>query len=252
MSGWSLPLVLSFALLGLAFNTGCATPGKLHLYSMSAVPMAFIHDSGPHPDYSAITPSLLTPHESVSGLAYDPFTDHFFLRLAPGNRIRVIDRPARGLKREFFTPGAPSIGGGDLAVWPSTGHLFLTHPSDPKIIELTRFGARVREIPLEGLTAAPAGIACDPAGKRLLVLSATTPGIVGWFDLNGHSLGQVTLERNVRPSLAYDSNARHYYAPLVEPAGTVGIFDDSGRLRQTLPIAADYVDVGPRSFVRMF
>ncbi len=217
---------------------------------MSAAPTGLIHDAGPEPRRDV--PDFLAPGEAVTGFAYDPFTDHFFLRLAPGNRLRVVARPARAVKRDFVADALPVTGGGDVAVWPRNGHLFLVHPREASVVELTRLGARVREIPLSGLDSPAAGLAFDATAQRLLVLAQTTPGLVTLHDLEGRAVGRVTLERSVRPSLAFDGEAREYYAPLAETPGMIGIFDEHGRLRRIQPLPADFIDVGPRSLLRMF
>src|SRR5471032_2047214 len=130
-------LLLAAALCALALGGGgCATPGPLHVYSLASPTAPDIADRGPEPALDV--PSFLAAGETVTGFAYDPFTDHFFLRLAPGNRIRVVDRPARAVKREFVVSGLPATGGGDLAVRPRDGHIFLVHPTEPMVIELTR------------------------------------------------------------------------------------------------------------------
>src|SRR6185436_8779329 len=93
---------------------GCATPGPWHVYLGDApAPTVVVDVSG---DARTEVPSFLEPEDQLTGLAYDPFTDHLFLRLAPGNKIRVVDRPARAIKREFTIESLSTTGGGDLAV----------------------------------------------------------------------------------------------------------------------------------------
>jgi len=230
---------------------GCATRGPLHVYSIAANPTTVL-DLGD--ENASAVPSFLAPGESVIGFAYDPFTDHFFLRLAPGNRIRVIDRPARAIKRELELERVPpgAAGSRDLAVRPRDGHLFATHPTAPALIELTRFGRFVREIPLERLTSAPAGVAYDSLGDRLLVLDGDDTRRVSIHDLVGRVLGAIPLARRVDPSLAFDSEQRELYAPLAGEAATIAVFDETGKLVRTLPQPGRFVDVGPRSLVRVF
>src|SRR5436190_17530024 len=102
---------------------GCATPGPMHVYFTGSGAPEVIGDAGG--DRQVDVPSFLEPEDALTGLAYDPFTDHLFLRLAPGNQIRVVDRPARAIKREFTIDGLSAAGGGDLAVRPRDGHIFL-------------------------------------------------------------------------------------------------------------------------------
>jgi hypothetical protein len=203
-------------------------------------------------DAASNVASFLQPRETLTGFAYDPFTDHFFLRLAPGNTIRVVDRPARKVKREFTIEGAPSTGGGDLAVKPRTGHLFLVHPTEPRVIETTRLGGVVRTFALDGVAVPPSAIAYDAARDRLLVIEGTTR--VGIFDLGGRRIGGViTLERAVAGSLAFDCEAREIYAPLAgADGGAIGVFDERGRFLRPAGASGAFVDVGPRSLIRVF
>src|ERR1700690_1398515 len=93
-------LARAAALTCVAFGgAGCATPGALHVYSLASTAHETVRDTGP--EGAVDMPSFVAPNEILMGLAYDPFTDHFFLRLAPGNHFRVVDRPARAIKREF-------------------------------------------------------------------------------------------------------------------------------------------------------
>jgi hypothetical protein len=235
--------------LGLALVTllaGCATPGVLHVYSLAPGAPATVHDTGGAAP--AEVPSFLNADDQLTGFAYDPYTDHFFLRLAPGNKIRVVDRPARAIKREFEIVGAPASGGGDLAVKPLSGHLFLLHPTAPAVIETTRLGELVRTTALAGLAAPAAGIAYDASQDQLLVLDRDRRKIFR-YTLAGERRGEFALDRVVGPALGFDSVQRELYAPL---ADGIGVFGEDGKLRRTLPGAAPTVDVGPRSFIRVF
>ena len=230
---------------------GCATPGPLHVYALASSHASVLSDTSGDAT-SVDVPDFLEPGETLTGFAYDPFTDHFFLRLAPGNKIRVVDRPARAVKREFSAEGAPATGGGDLAVRPRDGHLFLAHPTEPALIELDRFGNSVRTLQLTGLVGAPAGVAFDAAHDRLLVLAPDGAPRVTIHDLDGKLLTAITLDRTVAPgALGFDAEQRELYAPLAD-SSAVGIFGEDGKLRRTLPLTAAFIDVGPRSFLRMF
>jgi hypothetical protein len=224
---------------------GCATPGTLHVYGVSDADFAQVRDRG---ESANDVPSFLRPAEALTGFAYDPYTDHFFLRLAPGNMVRVVDRPARAIKREFTITAAPTTGGGDLAVKPRTGHLYLLHPTEPAVIETTRLGEPVRTFMLHGLDAPAAGIAYDPRDDRLLVLARDRREV--WqYDLSGARYAHVVLARVVGSSLGFDAEKRELYAPV--PDG-IGVFDEAGKLLRTMPLAATVVDVGPRSLIRVF
>lgn len=230
---------------------GCATPGPLHVYTIGSTQQTTVRDvAGDAP--AADVPDFLDADETITGLAYDPFTDHFFLRLAPGNRIRVVDRPARAVKREFEAEGAPATGGGDLTVRPRDGHIFLTHPSEPALIELNRFGKLVRSIPLAAPAGPPAGVALDSAHDQLLVLTGDSASRVTVHDLEGRLVATIALDRPVAAgALGYDAERRELYAPLLD-GGAVGVFGEDGRLRRALAFPAKFLDVGPRSFLRMF
>ncbi len=240
-------LTFAAALSAVALSGGgCATPGPLHVYSVATATAPEIRDEGPAPAISV--PTFLAAGESITGFAYDPFTDHFFLRLAPGNRIRVVDRPARAIKREFTVEKLPTDGGGDLALRPRDGRLFLALTHEPALMELSRFGDFVRQIALD---APAAGVAIDATRDHMLTLDETGKKITV-HDLAGAALAQISLDREVAlGSLGYDGDRREIYAPLAGNA-TIGVFDEHGRLQRKLPIAAEFLDVGPRSFLRMF
>lgn len=240
------------ALVLLILFGGCATPGPLHLFTAaSGTPAAIIDRGTVTPEIEV--PSYLRADETLVGFAYDPFTDHFFLRLAPGDRIRVVDRPARAIKREFTVAALANPSGGDLAIRPRDGHVFAPHSTQPAVIEFNRFGKLVRTLPLATLTAPPAALAFDVARDRLLALNGGDLARVSVHDLTGQRISAVALDRDVTlTGLAYDSEQREYYAPLARESA-VGIFDESGHLARTLPFAAgSFLDVGPRSFLRLF
>jgi hypothetical protein len=244
-------LLLAAALAGAALSgTGCATRGPLHLYTLTPAGARPVLDSGD--GRTAEAPSFLEAGERVSGFAYDPFTDHFFLRLEPGHHIRVVDRPARAIKREFEIEGAPP-GDGDLAVRPRDGHLFLLGAPPGLILETTRLGKRVGEFTLADIAGRPTGLAFDAAQDRLLALGAEGQHVTV-HDLQGRLVRALRLGQPVGPSLAFDSDRREFYAPLRDRPGEIGVFDETGRFVRTSPApdAASLVDVGQRSFVRVF
>ncbi|MSU23016.1 MAG: hypothetical protein EXS32_04250 [Opitutus sp.] len=237
--------------LGLAL-ADCATPGPLHLYSLPTASANAIADTGA--DHTADTPSFLAPGEVIIGFAYDLFTDHFFLRLAPGDRIRVVDRPARAVKREFVVAELQTTdAAGDLAVRPRDGHLFALHPTASALIELTRFGNIVRTIPLAGFGAPPLAIAYDPQGNRLFILRIKQHAAwLSTHEIDGRLIREVALSEPASPrSLGFDSATRELYVPLAT-GQAVGVFDENGQLLRTLARPARFVDVGPRSFLRLF
>ncbi len=201
---------------------------------------------------TAEAPSFLEPDEEISGFAYDPFTDHFFLRLAPGDRIRVVDRPARAIKREFDIAGAPRSEG-DLTLRPRDGHLFLVGPRPAQVFETTRLGKYLRTFTLAETRGPIAGLAFDTARDQLLALGADGQGVTA-HDLQGARVRALQLDRPVGPSLAFDSDQREFYAPLRDRPGEIGVFGEDGNLVRTEPAPdnAGLVDVGQRSLVRVF
>ena len=230
---------------------GCATPGPLHVYSAADARPTAILDAGGEGGRVDI-PAFLEPTDELTGLAYDPFTDHLFLRLAPGNRILVVDRPARAVKRAFVVHALPDGPGGDLAVRPRNGHIFLLLPGEPALLELTRLGERVQTLRLVPTPLPPTGIAYDPIQDRLLVLSPASPARIAAYDLDGREQGTITLDREVGASLAFDSERREYYVPMAGSGSPIGVFDQHGRWQRNLEGAAGFVDLGPRSFLRLF
>ena len=244
-------LAFAAALACVGFGTaGCATPGPLHVYTIAPGQPAVVHDtSGTAP--AVDVPDFLAPGETLTGFAYDPFTDHFFLRLAPGNRIRVVDRPARAVKREFKVAQLSTAGGGDLAIRPRDGHVFALESSEHAVVEFNRLGEFVRRIPLSGLPGPVAGLGYDSARDRLLVLSGA-PARVTTHTLDGKLLSGAPLDREITPAaLAYDSEKKEIYVPLAA-GSAIGIFGEDGKCRRTLPLNATFLDVGPRSFLRLF
>jgi hypothetical protein len=240
--------------LGLA---GCATPGPLHVYTLdpgAGSEPAAVRDRGP--DGAAEVPSFLTTKETVMGFAYDPFTDHFFLRLAPGNHFRVVDRPARAIKREFTVAELSSAngGGGDLAIRPRDGHVFALEGAAGTVVEFNRYGGFVRRFALATSSARAIGIAYDAATNHLLVLGAGSPAVVTTHSMEGAQLGTLQLDgiaAGGAGSLAYDAEQRELLLPLANDAG-IGVFGLDGKWQRTISGPARFVDVGPRSFLRMF
>jgi hypothetical protein len=243
------PVARAAAGLALALAAGCATPGPLHRYAFAPGQPDRVADLGPAG--AGEVPSLLAPGERVAGLAYDPFTDHLFLRLAPGDRLRVVDRPARRLKREFELAGV--TGGGDLAVRPRNGHLFLLTGPAGEVAEHTRLGRPVRRFRLEGVTEAPRGLAFDATRDELVALAADGR-TVSRHDLAGRRQGEVRLAAAAAGPLACDGESGELHAVLAEEAGEVGVFGPDGARRGTWRAGGPgaLIDLGPRSFLRVF
>ena len=247
------PLLATVALLLLP---GCSTPGPRHAYLYSPVLGPTIRDIDPASgDEIGGVPAYVDVGEQVLGMAYDPYTDHIFIRLFPGNRIRVIDRPAGAIKRSFRAPTIP-LGGHDLAIRSRDRHFFFTDPTAPAVFETDIDGELEHYHKLQGLSAPAWGVAYDSRNEEILILAAEKSDRVHRFDSKGAALGEVPLELPVQGmSFAFDPEAREYFASLAD-GSAIGVFDFKGRLLRRLPRpSADretFIDIGPRSLLRMF
>lgn len=236
--------------LGFALVSGCATTGPNYLYSTVEADPA-VHALGPREEKIS---GAVAPGERVLGQAYDFNTDHLFLRVAPAQAIRVIERPSGKILREMPLPAElRTEASADLAIRSGDRHLFAVHPDGRSVMELTLFGEVVRRIELPGLGVPIGGLAFDQRRPRLLVL---TDNAVVAFDLNGREQGRVTLHAPVNAvSLGYDSDAAHFFVPLANRSA-VGEFDSAGNLIATLQVtpagSVTTLDAGPRSLVRIF
>lgn len=92
-------VTLALAILFLSLS-GCATPGPNYVYATVESDSA-VHALGPE---QRDIPAAVAPGERVLGLAYDFNTDHLFLRIAPAQVIRVIERPSGKILREMPLP----------------------------------------------------------------------------------------------------------------------------------------------------
>lgn len=255
LSATTPALFALFAFIAL-FTTACSTPGPRHAYLYSPALGPTIRDVDPLTGAeNAGIPAYVEPGEHVLGMAYDPFTDHFFIRLFPGNHVRVVDRPAAAIKRSFRAPAIP-MGGHDLAIRSRDRHLFFTDPSAPAFFETDINGELEHYHRLEGLAAPAWGVAYDSLNNELLVLPNEKSDHVLRFTAEGRFVGRLPLEVSVQGmSLAFDSEAREYFASLAD-ASAIGVFDHRGRLLRRLPRpSADretFLDIGPRSLLRLF
>ncbi|HVT72164.1 MAG TPA: hypothetical protein VHD61_03445 [Lacunisphaera sp.] len=253
-----LPSLLSTLLLGAG---GCATRGPNHVYLVRAAAEA-VEDVGPAGHDLA---HAVHDGESATGLAYDFNTDHLFLRIAPAQVIRVIERPSGKVLREMpLGDDCKSTAGrdgrfapADLAIRSSDRHLFAVGADGRSVVELTLYGGFVRRLAVTGCEDAIRGLAYDQRDGRLLVLGLQQ-GVprVGALGPDGHVTYYVTFAIPVSAvSLGYDSDARHLFVPLADGT-TLGEFDETGALVRSIPgvpgAAITAVDAGPRSFVRVF
>ncbi len=230
-------------------GAGCATPGPLHVYAIGGADNRNVRDTGDA--RTAEVPSFLETDERLIGFAYDPFTDHFFLRLNSGEQVRVVDRPAKAIKRDFDI-AAPALGNsGDLTVRPRDGHLFFLQADSTALLETSRLGKTIRTVPLAGITAPPIGVAHDATNDRLLILAADGRRVTT-HDPSGASIGALTLAQPAGACLAFDPEKREIYAPLRDRPGEIGIFDETGKFLRLSAARGAFVDLGVRSFVRVF
>jgi hypothetical protein len=238
-------------LLGALLLGGCATPGPNHVYTVNFEQPATISDLGPAG--AVAIPSFTTAEDKPSGLAYDPYTDHLFLRLAPGNKVRVVDRPDRKVKREFTIPELPSAGGGDLAVRPRDGHIFFACPPGHFVVETDRFGKFVRRFELAGRDGEVSGIAYDAERNRLFIATRGPQPQLGIHDLDGKLLRSFDLAIAQVRSLAYDATTRELHAVAGDESAIL-VLNEDGKVLRREPARepVDFVDLGQRSFVRVF
>ena len=248
----AFPLLACVAL----FAAACSTPGPGHAYLYSPALGPTIRDVDPMTgDETAGVPAYVDYGENVLGMAYDPYTDHFFIRLFPGNQVRVIDRPAAAIKRSFRAPALP-LGGHDLAIRSRDRHLFFTDPTAPALFETDLNGELEHYHKLETLQDPAWGVAYDPINDELLILPARISDRVLRFSVTGAMLGTLPLDTPVQGvSLAFDADRREYFASLAD-ASAIGVFDARGRLLRRLPRPSaereTFIDVGPRSLLRLF
>lgn len=255
-----LVLALAAPLLAGAALTlgGCSTAGPSHAYVFSPARPETVADLDPASGVErASVPAYLGPEENVIAFAYDPYTDHFFFRIFPGNYVRVVDRPARRVKRDFLAEGV-SVGGRDFAIRSRDRHFFFSDPLRPALIETNVEGKFVRVVELAGLTAPVHGVAHDLARDELLVLPEARGARLLRYTPDGALVSEIALAAPVDGlSLGFDSDQRAAFARLAdEPA--IGAFDERGALLRRLPLPAGadaqkvFIDLGPRSLLRLF
>lgn len=246
--GWGLRAALSAVAL---CGGGCATSGPNHVYLATQAGTA-VRDLGAS---TALVANATAPDERVLGLAYDFNTDHLFLRIAPAQVIRVIERPSGKILREMPLPAELRTDqSADLAIRSGDRHLFAAHPDGKSVVELTLFGEFIRRVELTGLNGPVRGLAFDQKNSRLLVLTGGPAIRVGFVSSEGNVTYYVTFNAAVNAvSLGYDSDAQHCFVPLAD-GSSLGEFDSAGRLVATHPAGGPItaVDAGARSFVRVF
>lgn len=237
---------------------GCSTPGPSHAYVFSPARPESVADIDPvaGAERSSV-PAYLGPEENVVAFAYDPYTDHFFFRIFPGNYVRVVDRPARRIKRDFLAEGV-SIGGHDFAIRSRDRHFFFSDPLRPALVETNVEGKFVRLVNLTGLTAPVHGVAHDLARDELLILPDATGSRLLRYTPSGELVREIKLAARVDGlSLGYDSDERASFARL-SGESAIGAFSDDGTLLRRLPMPAEavgqkvFIDLGPRSLLRLF
>lgn len=248
---------VALGLLGLALGlAGCSTPGPSHAYLYSPALGPTIRDINPLDGAeSSNVVAFVDGGEQVLGLAYEPYTDHLYIRIFPGNRIRVIDRPAGKVKREIHVPSLP-LGGHDFAIRSVDRHFFFTDPTAPALIEVDLAGNLEGYIKLEGLDQPVWGVAHDQVSGELLILASETTDRIRRHGTDGALRSELKLERAVRGlSLAYDPVERLSFASL-DDGSAIGVFDDRGRLVRSLPrpdpSRETFIGIGPRSLLRLF
>jgi hypothetical protein len=248
-------------LLALALG-GCATPGPTHVYWAAASDSA-VHDLETASGERRSLDGQIAKGEEIVGLAYDQFTDYLFLRLSPGDVVRIVNRPAGSRVRDLklnpevaVAPGETPVNSLDLTVRSRNRHLFAIDPREPAIIEFTPAGEMVRKIKLANPPRGPVGgLGFDDRRDRLVVLFASSPAVLVEVTLDGASVHQTNLAAAVHPvSLGCDAEAGEYFVPLAD--GAIGVFDREGHLlrQHQVPagVAPAAIGAGPRAFLRVF
>jgi len=240
---------------------GCATPGPTHVY-LAGPEAGPIWDRPAEAPHEAVAlPGFVAAGERVVGLAYDYNTDYLWLRVMPGDLLRVVNRPARRVEAEHAAATgdvALDAGSLDLAIRSADRRVFAVAGDGLTVVVFHRQGHRLRSFAPGGGTADAriGGLAYDQTQDRLLVLWHDEAGRawVAWDDRTGGMQYKVELPPEVRPhTLGFDDNARHLLVPLAEERG-LGRFDTDGRKvgREDLPPGDWAIDAGQRSLLRLF
>jgi hypothetical protein len=249
------PNPLLFLVLSVAFLTGCATRGPMHLYSAGdgALP---IHDQGLETGTDNALGGFLQPGDRVIGLGYEHNTDYIWVRLAPGNRLLTIKRGIQELWYDYSLPDAfllPPESTGDLAVRSFNRMVYAVMSEPGTIGKVTRYGEVLETFRPDDHSAEIGGLAWDQVNDLLLVLYSAT-GEVAAYAKETQVVSRVQLDAAINAmTLAYDSNRARFYVPLAEP-GWVGEFDAEGQLLARLPWPKGMtaMDAGQRSLIRLF
>jgi hypothetical protein len=241
---------------------GCATRGPTHVY-WAAASGSTLHDLATASGERRTLDGHIDQDEDVLGLAYDHFTDYLFLRLSPGDVIRIVNRPAGTRVRDLkLTPEVAvsrdetAVNALDLTVRSRNRHIFAVDPRETAIVEFTLAGDKVRRITIARPPRGPiGGLGFDQRRDHLVVLFASSPAVLAEVTLEGTIVHQTNLAAAVHPvSLGCDSEAGEYFVPLAE--GGIGAFDRDGRLLRTHRVPAGAtpaaIGAGPRAFLRLF
>ncbi len=248
-------------MLALAFG-GCATPGPTHVYWAAASGLT-VHDLETASGERRSLDGQIKKGEEIVGLAYDQFTDYLFLRLNPGDIIRIVNRPAGSRVRDLkltpevaVSPGETPVNSLDITVRSRNRHIFAIDPREPAIVEFTLAGEMVRKIKLANPLRGPVGgLGFDDRRDRLVVLFASSPAVLAEVTLDGTIVHQTNLAAAMHPvSLGCDAEAGEYFVPLAD--GAIGVFDREGHLLRSHQVPAGVapaaIGAGPRAFLRVF
>lgn len=241
---------------------GCATPGPTHVYWAAASSSA-LHDLETASGERRTLDGHVKKGEVIVGLAYDYFTDYLFLRLSPGDVIRIVNRPAGTRVRDLkltpevaVSPDETAVNSLDITVRSRDRHIFAIDPRETAIIEFTLAGEMIRRIKIASPPRGPiGGLGFDQHRDHLVVLFASSPAVLAEVTLDGTIVHQTNLAAAVHPvSLGCDSDAGEYFVPLAD--GAIGAFDRDGHLLRTHRVPAGVtpaaIGAGPRAFLRLF
>ncbi len=240
----------------------CSTRGPSHVYWAESSGAA-LHDLAVDSGERRTLDAHVDKDETVVGLAYDRFTDYLFLRLAPGDVIRIVNRPANSRVRDLkltpevaLSPGETPANSLDITVRSRNRHIFAIDPRATGFVEFTLEGKMVRKIRMAAPPPGPVGgLGFDQRRDRLVVLFAGSPAVLAEVTLDGVIAHQTNLAAAVHPiSLGCDSDTGEYFVPLAD--GAIGAFDRDGHLLHRHPVPAGAtpaaIGAGPRAFLRLF
>lgn len=233
-----------FLVLLVAASLGACRTSRAFTSGQSGTPLRVIDtDTGPLNDVADPGGG-----STIVGVAYRPETDLLYVRIAPGNRVRVVSHKTGRVIEDITAGGVPAGCGGvnpatdqvvadcGLAIDAFGKRLFLDHPNGNPIFVTDLAGKALGKITLRNPGGSIGGLGFDESTQHLYVLYIPTH-TVAEVDLQGVEIRRFKPDRPIQPeSLDYDSDRAELLIPLVN--GThLGIFDRDGKLLRQWPLA---------------